>query len=205
MKNNIHNVKNNKRIWIKSIGVFLILFPISVFLHETGHWVIYELNGVDSWISLQKANPINPDKVTDTIFLNSLFGGPMITILIALISYLLLRKYRNSIWLLVLGIINAAFRVIPTIFGVFRATRTDMLGFSDEGNIALRLTDSVFLRLATMLLYITFCIILIILIYRTFKYPDNFKSRILLIITLCLLTVLISMAYPFLDNLIFDL
>ncbi|WP_242157196.1 hypothetical protein [Aestuariivivens sediminis] len=205
MKNNIHNVKNNKRIWIKSIGVFLILFPISVFLHETGHWAIYELSGVDSWISLQKANPINPDRVTDAIFLNSLFGGPLITILIALISYLLLRTYNNSIWLLVLGIINAAFRIIPTTFGIFRATRTDMLGFSDEGNIALRLTDSVFLRLATMLLYITFCIILIIRIYRTFKYPDNFKSRILLIITLCLLTVLISMVYPFLDNLIFDL
>ena len=204
MKNNIHNVKNNKRIWIKSIGVFLILFPISVFLHETGHWVIYELNGVDSWISLQKANPINPDKLTDTIFLNSLFGGPIITIIIALISYLLLRKYRNSIWLLVLGIINAAFRVIPTTFGVFRATRTDMLGFSDEGNIALRLTDSVFLRLAIMLLYITFCIFLIIRIYRTFMFPENFRGRLSLIITLCILTVLISMAYPFLDNLIFE-
>ncbi|MDU8885710.1 hypothetical protein RXV94_06025 [Yeosuana sp. MJ-SS3] len=197
-------MKNINNIWIKSIGIFLILFPISVFFHEIGHWIIYELNGVDSWISLQKVNPINPDKLTDAIFLNSLFGGPIITILIALISYLFLRKYRNSIWLLVLGIINAAFRIIPTTFGIFRAARTDNLGFSDEGNIALRLTDSVFLRLTIMLLYITFCIFLIIRIYRTFKFPENFKRRILLIITLCILTVLISMAYPILDNLIFE-
>lgn len=196
-------IKNIKSIWIKSIGVFLILFPISIFLHETGHWFIYELNGVDSWISLQKANPVNPDKLTDDIFLKSLFGGPILTILLALISYFLLRKFRKSIWLLVLGIINATFRIIPTTLGIFRAARTDMRGFSDEGNITLRLTDSVFLRVAIMLLYITFCIFLIIRIYRTFKFPENFKGRILLIITICILTVLISMAYPFLDKLIF--
>lgn len=182
-----------------------MLVPISIFLHEVGHWIIFELNGVDSWISLQKANLINPEQLTDDISLISFFGGPIVTIMLALISYFLLRKYPESSCFFVLGTINATFRIIPTIFGVFRAARTDLRGFSDEGNIVLRLTDSVFLRAAIMILYIAFCIFLIIRIYKTFKFPVNFKRKIQLLTTICILAFMIIMTYPFLDNLIFEL
>lgn len=194
-----------KKIWTKTIIIVIMLVPISVFLHEAGHWIIFELNGVDSWISMQKANIINPEQLTDDIFLISLFGGPIVTITLALISYFILRKYPELSWFFVLGIINATLRIIPTIFGVFRAARTDLRGFSDEGNIVLRLTDSVFLRATIMLLYIAFCIFIIIRIYKTFKFPENFKRKILLLATICVLTVLITMTYPFLDKLIFEL
>jgi len=194
-----------KKFWIKTIFIVIILVPVSIFLHEAGHWIIFEFNGVDSWISLQKANLFNPEQLTDDIFLISLFGGPIVTIMLALISYFVLRKYPELTCFFVLGIINATFRIIPTIFGVFRAARTDLQGFSDEGNIVLRLTDSVFLRVAIMLLYIAFCIFLIIRIYKTFKFPENFKKKIPLLTTVCILTILIMMTYPFLDNLIFEL
>lgn len=80
-----------KKIWIKTIIIVIILIPISVFLHEAGHWIIFELNGVDSWISLQKANIINPEQLTDDISFISLFGGPIVTIMLAVISYFVLR------------------------------------------------------------------------------------------------------------------
>lgn len=196
-----------KFFWIKSIIIFLILFPVSVFLHEAGHWMIYELNGIESWMSLQRANLVNPDQlVTGDIFLNSLFGGPIVTILLTLISYLLLTRFKNSIWLLLFGLINATFRILPTTIGILTSLKTDNLkGISDEGNIALRITENVFIRELIMLLLLTFFIFIITRFYKTFKFPDNFKLKKMFIIFICILTILISLIYFKLDQLIFGI
>jgi len=192
--------------WIKSIIIFLMLFPVSVFLHETGHWMIYELNGLDSWISLQRANLATPDQLTDDIFLDSLFGGPIVTIILALISYLLLTKFRNSIWLLLFGLINATFRILPTTIGILTSLKTNNLkGISDEGNIALRITGNVFIRELIMLLLLTFFIFIITRFYKIFKFPDNFKREKIFVIIICFLTLLVSFTYPKLDQIIFGI
>ena len=109
----LNKVDNMKNIWIKSLLIAAIFCPISIYLHELGHWIIYESNGIDSWISLQKVILEDPEQVTEAIFLNSLFGRPIVTILLALGSYFLLSKYQDSLWLLVLGLINASLRIMP--------------------------------------------------------------------------------------------
>lgn len=194
-----------KNLWIKSIIVFLILFPVSVFIHETGHWIIYELNGLDSWVSLQKANLINPNQLTENIFLKSLFGGPIFTILLALISLFFLKRYNNSIWLLVFGLINSTFRILPTIIGSLTAFRSDLNGISDEGNIMLRIFDNGFLRELIMIILIAFYIFIITRFYKIFKFPENLKRKKIFILTICFLTILLSLTYPILDKLLFGI
>ena len=193
-----------KNIWIKSLLVAAILCPISVYLHELGHWIIYELNGIDSWISLQRVILIDPEQVTESIFLKSLFGGPIVTILLALSSYLLLTKYQVSLWLMVLGLINASLRILPTIVGSIKSFNTENLsGYSDEGNIALRITDSVFLREILMLMLLGLYIFFIIKLYKTFNFPEDMKIKKLFIVMICILPVFISMILPKLDFLVF--
>ncbi|MBC8525838.1 MAG: hypothetical protein H8D22_03045 [Candidatus Cloacimonetes bacterium] len=194
-----------KNIWIKTIIIIVILVPISIFLHETGHWLIYELNAMDSWMSLQRANLVNPEHLTEGIFLKSLFGGPILTILLALISYLLLTKFRESVWLLVLGLINATGRILPTIIGILTSFKTDLNGVSDEGNIALRITNNVFIREIIMLLLLSLFIFMITRFYKTFKFPDNFKQKKIFVSMICLLSILISLIYPKLDQIIFGI
>ena len=195
-----------RNFWIKSIITFSILFPVSVFLHETGHWIIFEINGLDSWISLQRANLVYPDRLTDEIFFKSLIGGPILTILLAFISYFLLTKFRNSLWLIILGLINATFRILPTLIGVLTSFKTDDLnGISDEGNVALRITENVFIRELMMVLLLAFFIFFITRFYKTFKFPDYFKRRKLFVTIICLLTILISLIYPKLDKIIFGI
>lgn len=192
--------------WIKSILIFLILFPVSIFLHEAGHWMIYELYSIDSWISLQRANLVNPDQLlTEDIFLKSLLGGPILTILLALISYLLLTKFNNSTWLFLFGLINASFRILPTGIGILTSFKTDLNGVSDEGNIVLRITDNVFIREVIMLLLLSLFFFIITKFYRTYKFPDNFKRKKIFVTMICLLTILISLTYPKLDQIVFGI
>ncbi|PCH66440.1 MAG: hypothetical protein COC01_07980 [Bacteroidetes bacterium] len=192
-----------QNIWIKSIVAFLILFPISIFFHEVGHWIIYEINGVDSWISLQRAIVVNPDQLTEDIFLKSLFGGPILTILLALAALFLLKNFPNSIWILVFGLINSTFRILPTLIGTFTAFKTDLHGISDEGNIVLRILDNALLREMMLILLLVFYVFIIIRIYKTFKFPGNFRQKKPLFFTICFLTILISLTYPKLDQLLF--
>ncbi len=194
-----------KTFWIKLIIAFLVLFPISVFLHETGHWIIYELNGIDSWISLQRANLVNPDLSTEDVFLKALFGGPIVTIILGVGGLVLLSKYPSSIWILVLGLINSTFRILPTIIGTLTAFNTNLNGVSDEGNIMLRLFDNALIRELILILLLVFYIVIIIRHLRAFQFPDNFRKKKLSIWIICLLTVLTSLAYPMLDSLIFGI
>jgi len=194
-----------KNIWIKSILALLILLPISIFLHETGHWIIYEANGVDSWISLQKANIVNPEELTEDIFTMSLFGGPFVTIQLAIFALVLMSAFPNSIWVLVFGLINSTFRILPTIIGTLMAFRTDLKGVSDEGNIVLRLFDNALMRELILVFLLMFYIFMIVRFYKTFQFPDGFVRKKLLFFILCFLTVLISMTYPKLDQLVFGI
>jgi len=193
-----------KNIWIKTIIIIVILCPISIFLHELGHWFIYEINGIDSWISLQKVNLINPQQLIDDVFLKSLFGGPVVTILIALISLLLLTKYPKSLWLFILALINGSIRILPTIIGAFKSFIKDSLsGFNDEGNIAVRISESVFLREILLFSFLISLIFIMTRIYKTFEFPKEIKKKILFSILICVLAVFISMLTPKIDFIIF--
>ena len=193
-----------KNIWVKSLFITAILSPVSIYLHELGHWIIYEINGIDSWISLQRVNLIDPNQITEDIFLKSLFGGPIVTIILALGSYLLLTKYRDSLWLMVLGLLNASQRIMPTIIGAIKSfTSENLSGFSDEGNIALRITESLILREMMMFLLLCFYIVIIIKLYKTFNFPHDMKLKKLFIVMMCALPILIGMILPKLDFLIF--
>jgi len=191
--------------YLKSTLLFLVLFPSSVFLHELGHWIIYESYGVESWISLQKANIIYPEQGTEEIFFVSLFGGPIVTILLALTSYFLLTKFKNSLWLFIMGLINSSFRILPTMIGMLTSLGKGKNGVSDEGNILLRLFDSVLIREAVLMLALVFYILLIVRLSRTFKFPAYIKRKKLFILLFILLTVLISLVYPKLDTILFGI
>lgn len=196
---------NVKNFWIKILLCFMVLFPVSVFLHETGHWIVYELNGIESWISLQRANVINPESVTEVIFLRSLFGGPFVTLLLAIGALIFVIKYPFSPWFFVLGLINSTFRLLPILIGMLTASRTDRKGISDEGNIILRIFDNVALREVMLLLSLVLYILIIIRILSVFRFPEDFKRKRLAVWLICLLTVLTSLTYPVLDHLIFGI
>ena len=158
---------------------------------------------MDSWISLQRANIVNEEQLTDDIFLTSLFGGPVFTILLAISALVLLKIFPNSIWILVFGLINSTFRILPTVIGALVAFKTDEQGISDEGNIILRILDSGLIRELTIILLLVFYVLLIRHFYKTFQLQPELSQKKPLFLTICLLTVLISLTYPKLDFLIF--
>lgn len=195
---------NMKSFWIKVLAIAIVSSTVSVYLHEVGHWIIYELHGIDSWISFQRVNLINPEQVTEGAFLQSLFGGPLMTIMLASGSYFLLMKFQDSLWLFIFGLINASLRILPTIVGSIKSLNTENLnGFSDEGNIALRITELVLLREIMMLILLGFYALLIFKTYKTFHFPEEIRRKKLFVAMLCIFPVFISMILPKLDFLVF--
>lgn len=195
-----------KNIWIKTLLIIAIISPTSIFLHELGHWIVYEINGIDSWISLQRVNLIDPGQVTESIFFVSLFGGPIVTIFLAVASLLLLIQFRNSIWILVLGLVNVSLRILPTFIGAIKSVNTENLnGFSDEGNIVLRITDNIFLREIVIIILFCLFIFLIVKFFKTFQFPEEIMRKKTYFAMIIILPFFISMILPKLDFIIFGI
>lgn len=194
------------KLWFKTALIFLILLPASVFFHEVGHWFVYKLNGVDCWMSLQRVNITNPEnQISDLIFFRSLLGGPAVTLLISILSYVLLIRYPNSLWLFILGVINSTSRIIPTIIAFARINRVDLAGFSDEGNIVLRITENSLIRVLLLFSILWLYIFIFLKIYRTFVFPHGFNRKKLYVSIMFVASFFVVMIYALLDKHLFGL
>jgi len=89
------------------------------------------------------------------------------------------------------------------MIGTLTAFKEDLRGISDEGNIMLRTIENGLTRELILILLLSFYTFIIVRYYKTFRFPDNFKRKKLLFFTICFLTVVVSLTYPKLDQLIF--
>ncbi|MFC1614518.1 hypothetical protein ACFL5K_04410 [Gemmatimonadota bacterium] len=115
----------NRKIYNSRIALLALVLPagiISTLLHETGHCIFYWLQGVPSAVSLIKAYPLVD--ITATQHAVSCVGGPLVNILLTIVSYLLIRKHakhsRGWSILSALIIANAFYFILRSLISVLK-------------------------------------------------------------------------------------
>jgi hypothetical protein len=83
--NKICNDLKESQIDLKVIIAFIPVAFITYLFHESGHWTFGELSGNDMLISLNNCTPRNGKFIKDTDALWSAIGGPLFTIIQAII------------------------------------------------------------------------------------------------------------------------
>lgn len=75
----------------------LVFGPITYLAHELGHWGAGEAIGVDMWMTLNKAGPALGAYENDTQALIISMAGPLATLAIAVLAYVIARITRSFI------------------------------------------------------------------------------------------------------------
>jgi len=168
----------DKKIRLKLLLIFIPVAYFSCFFHELGHWLVGEIFGNDMVLSLNGAKPKSGQYVENTL-LYILFGGVCFTILLALIFWYVIEKYK-VIYAYSFVILNFIHRLFPQLI---------KFDFQDEAKIS---------ALLGVGKYIIAAIVLISLFLVTWRasrvlklnYKDNLLCAIVSII--CLLSVVVT-------------
>jgi len=167
---------NNK----EKLILFLIFIPVayfSLFFHELGHWIVGEIFGNDMVLSLNGARPKSGQYVENT-HLYILFGGVCFTILLALIFWCVIEKYK-IIYAYPFVILNFILRLLPQI----------KFDFQDEAKISALLGVGKYTIVAIVL------ISLFLITWRASRVLKlNYKYNLLFAVVsiVCLLLVVIT-------------
>ena len=84
---------DNNKLKLKLALVFIPVAYFSFFFHELGHWILGEIFGNDMIISLNSVSPVSGQYVENTD-VYAISGGPFFTILLALIFWCIIEKYK---------------------------------------------------------------------------------------------------------------
>ncbi len=145
-----NDFKDSKINW----KVALAFVPISFFtylFHEFGHWIVGEILGNDMTLSLNSSNSRNGVLINDAHNLYISIGGPIFTILQALI-FLLITQKTKSVYAYSIAFFAVFSRFFSIIFGGFNQ--------QDEARIASMLNTNKYLVAMIVLL------VLLIIIWR---------------------------------------
>jgi hypothetical protein len=91
-----NDLKESKIDWKVIISFIPIAFATFLF-HEFGHWIFGELSGNDMIISLNNSTTKSGYFINDTSALWSAIGGPLFTIIQALVFLFIIRKTQSGI------------------------------------------------------------------------------------------------------------
>jgi hypothetical protein len=135
-----------------SLGVILWMIPITFctyLFHESGHWTLGELMGNDMTISLNNSAPVSGHFNSETAVLLSAIGGPLFTILQALI-FSIVSQRTGSIYAFSVVFMAVYSRYFSILFGDFK--------LQDESGISSLLQVNQYL-IALIVLFILFLIL----------------------------------------------
>jgi hypothetical protein len=110
-----NDLKESQINWIVIISFIPIAFVTYLF-HEFGHWISGELLGNDMTLSLNNSAPISGYFINDSHALWSAIGGPVFTIIQALI-FLLITWITKSIYFYSIAFFAVFSRFFSIIFG----------------------------------------------------------------------------------------
>lgn len=150
----------------RRLGIVVFLSLISIPLHELGHYIVYKSANIPAHITFQSVRPIV--SITGPIAMLGLAGGPAFS-LIAAIACLLIAKQRPGFFWITAAFTNATLRLFPCAMDLLHAIQGKM-PFSDEGEIAMMLTQSSFARFLVVLCFFAAAAILTILAARSYRF-----------------------------------
>lgn len=93
----------------------LLLGPVSHLIHELAHWGAGEIIGIDMWMSLNKAGPVEGVYGSDLNRIIIALAGPLATLAIGVIAYLIAVSTKSFI---AYGVLFVQFmmRLVPSGF-----------------------------------------------------------------------------------------
>jgi len=163
---------NNNQITFQYILMVLFSVLFTWVLHEFTHWTTSELLGYEAKLTLNSVSPLKGQKQTEWHQIYISASGPIITILQAIVVYLLLKtKGWNKL-------------IYPLLFvPMYMRIMAGMMNYinpNDEGRI------SEFFEVGLYTISIIVSGFLFLLVYRTTKYFDlnwkfNFWTTIIII------------------------
>jgi hypothetical protein len=133
-----------------STGVVLSMIPIAFFtylFHESGHWAFGELMGNEMTLSLNNSTPKSGHFIREFHSLVSAMGGPLFTILQALIL-MIITKLTASVYAYAMVFMAAFSRFFSIVFGG--------ISLQDEARIASMLHVSAYMVASIVLLILFF-------------------------------------------------
>lgn len=129
------DLRESRINWKLAFSILPIGF-FTYFFHEFGHWTFGELMGNDMTLSLNNSSPQNGYFISESGALWSAIGGPVFTILQALI-FLILTQITRSIYTHLVVFFGVFSRFFSIIFGG--------ISLQDEGRIATMLGINAYL------------------------------------------------------------
>ena len=77
--------------------ITLVMVPVTYLLHELGHWGAGELLGVDMWMTLNKAGPVERSYPSEEIGILVALAGPAVTVAIGIFAYFYAIMFRSVV------------------------------------------------------------------------------------------------------------
>jgi len=142
LRNRINNDLKESQINLKVVFSFIPIAFFTYFFHEFGHWTFGELLGNDMTINLNNSSPQSGHFISDSHALWSAVGGPVFTIIQALI-FLFITSITKSIYAYSIAFFAAFSRFFSIVFGG--------IDLQDEARIASMSDTNKYLIAATVL------------------------------------------------------
>ncbi|MCH2195539.1 hypothetical protein [Kordia sp.] len=174
---------NNQKVTPKYIFIGIVVVLFTWFIHEFAHWLTSELLGYKAFMRLNGVGTINREKPAEIHQAIISISGPIITILQAVIAFLLLKSK---------GWHKLLYLVLFTAFYMrFMAGIMNFMNPNDEARVGQ------YLGIGTHTLSLVVSIFLFTLVYIiSKKYKLNWKFQLVTI----LLVLIISWAIIFADQ-----
>ena len=150
----------------RRLGIIVFLSLTSIPVHELGHYIVYKFAHVPVHITFQSVRPIMP--ISGPIATLGLAGGPAFS-LIAAIACLLIATRRAGFFWITAAFTNATLRLFPCSMDLLHALQRKV-PFSDEGEIAMALTQSPFVRFFVVLCFFAAAATLTVLAVRRYQF-----------------------------------
>ena len=162
---------------LKLALIFIPVAYFSVFFHELGHWIVGEILGNDMLLSLNGVRPKSGQYIENTD-LYVICGGVFFTILLTLISWCIIERYK-VIYLYPVVFFSFLFRLFPQILS---------FDSQDEAKISAILGIGKYTISAIVL------ILLFLIVWRTnhvlkLNYKDNLLCTLVSIICIFLVVI----------------
>ena len=151
---------------VRRVGIVVFLSLISIPLHELGHYIVYSSANIPVRITFQSVRPITP--ISGPMATLGLAGGPAFS-LVAAVGCLLIAKQRAGFFWITAAFTNATLRLFPCTMDLLHAIQGRM-AFSDEGEIAIMLTQSSFARFLVVLCFFAAAATLSVLAARRYRF-----------------------------------
>lgn len=152
----------------------MLLSLASILLHELGHCTVYKLADIPVHVTLQSVRPITP--ISGPVAVLGLAAGPVFSLVAALVC-LLVAPHRPGFFWPTAAFTNATLRLFPCAMDLLRAVQ-GARPFSDEGDVAIALTQSPFARCLVILCFFAVATLLTVLATRQYRFQKYHTLKV---------------------------